>query len=174
MSAIICARDFAKANPALFGVASAAIGLLTGLALSYYFPLQPTFIAPADVVPPPAPLTREEHIASAHYQVVFRRDLPGSDDTHWGEGQLYISADRLVLDGNLSWGPDMRIYLSPRYVVDEAQFRRIKAQAVQVSLVKHFVDFSYPLPQGIDVGDYAAVVVWCERVSRFITAGRIY
>jgi len=38
--------------------------------------------------------------------------------------------------------------------------------------VKTFENFIVPVPGSIDIQSYAAVVVWCETFSQFITAAR--
>jgi hypothetical protein len=41
---------------------------------------------------------------------------------------------------------------------------------VRVGDVKTFSNFIVAVPESVDVGDYRAVIVWCETFSQFITA----
>ncbi len=104
---------------------------------------------------------------------VFKRDLPGSDAFHWGEGTVMINEQQIWLDGAISTGPDYRLYLVPRFVDTEESFKAIKAQAVHIGRIKTFENFAVPLPAGVNGADYAAVVVWCERFNEFITAASL-
>ncbi|XDZ64829.1 DM13 domain-containing protein [Alphaproteobacteria bacterium LSUCC0684] len=142
-------------------------GLVIGFGLGVYF--LPILIAdePADIAIVQAAADKAER------QAVFRRDLPGSDALHWGEGTLYLSSDRVTLEGEVSPGPDYRLYLAPSYVEDEEGFAAIKAQSLEIARIKGFRNFSYEIPAGLDTAGYAAVVIWCERFSQFITAGRL-
>jgi hypothetical protein len=142
-------------------------GLIIGFGLGIY--LLPILIAdaPADIAVVQAAADTAEREAK------FRRDLPGSDALHWGEGTLYLTADRVTLEGEVSPGPDYRLYLAPSYVEDEKGFFAIKSQSLEIARIKGFKNFSYEIPSGIDTSSYSAVVIWCERFSQFITAGRL-
>ncbi|PUE53898.1 hypothetical protein B9Z45_11615 [Limnohabitans sp. 2KL-17] len=121
---------------------------------------------------PPAPTHSELNTASAspRFTGVFRRDLKDSDALHWGQGQVFIGAHTIALQGALSPGPDYKLYLSPAFVETEADFKRLKSQMVQVADVKTFQNFVVPLPATIDPAQYKAVVIWCESFNEFITA----
>ena len=142
-------------------------GLVIGFGLGVYF--LPIIIAdsPADQ----AVLQEEER--TAERQAVFVRDLPGSDSLHWGEGTLLLSKERVTLMGEVSPGPDYRLYLTPEYAETKDGFLAIKDRSREIARVKGFKDFSYELAQGIDISQYDSVVIWCERFSAFITAGRL-
>ncbi|MCU7852630.1 MAG: hypothetical protein KZQ80_10490, partial [Candidatus Thiodiazotropha sp. (ex Monitilora ramsayi)] len=73
---------------------------------------------------PDAPSADEVAAAasSAEFQAEFRRDLPGSDLLHWGEGKVMIGKTSIVLQGEIAPGPDYKLYLSPEYVETEAEF----------------------------------------------------
>ena len=77
------------------------------------------------------------------------------------------------LDGTISPGPDYRLYLAPEFVDDGAAFLAIKAVSRQIGAVKTFENFALDLPPAIDLGEYDAVVIWCEAFKQFITAGRL-
>lgn len=138
--------------------------LLVGFGLGVY--LLPILTAP------PAPTHSELSTASAspRFTGVFRRDLKDSDALHWGQGQVFIGTHTIALQGELSPGPDYKLYLSPAFVETEADFKRLKSQMVQVADVKTFHNFVVPLPVTIDPTQYKAVVIWCETFNEFITA----
>ena len=86
---------------------------------------------------------------------------------------MRASASRIWLDGRVSPGPDYRLYLTPSLATDEDSFLRIKAQSVQIGEIKAFSNFSLEVPPGITVGDYPAVLIWCEAFGEFITAAEL-
>ena len=126
------------------------------------------------LIAPPAPATGEVSAAAAQarYTGTFRRDLKDSDPLHWGEGQVSVGAASISLMGKLAPGPDYKLYLSPEFVETKADFMRLKPKMVRVGDVKTFENFVVPVPAGIDPSSYAAVIVWCETFSQFITAAK--
>jgi hypothetical protein len=142
-------------------------GLVIGFGLGVYF--LPIIVADAPVT---ASVIQED-IVQAELQAEFVRDLPGSDFSHWGEGTLYLSPGKVTLDGEVSPGPDYRLYLTPKFVDSKAGFLEIKDQSLQVVRIKGFENFAYPIDDNIDFSRYDSVVIWCERFSMFITAGRL-
>jgi hypothetical protein len=146
-------------------VASHVVALVIGFALGIY--ALPILIAPAQ----PSVGEVAAHAAmGATFRGTFRRDLKDSDLLHWGEGTVTIGERSIGLAGEIAPGPDYKLYLSPAFVETEADFKRLKAQMVRVGDVKTFKNFIVPVPPGIDVARYRAVVVWCETFSQFITA----
>ncbi|MEW7975596.1 MAG: DM13 domain-containing protein [Candidatus Thiodiazotropha endolucinida] len=123
---------------------------------------------------PEAPSAEEvaAALSNAEYRAVFRRDLPGSDFLHWGEGKVMIGKRSIVLQGEIAPGPDYKLYLSPKYVETEAEFERIKPEMILVGDVKTFENFVIPIPATVDPAAYNTVIVWCESFGEFITAAR--
>ncbi|MBE8191008.1 MAG: DM13 domain-containing protein [Alphaproteobacteria bacterium] len=154
------------------GVLGGAAGGVAGFGLGiYYLPI---------LVEAEGATTREVKTATkaANYKTNFRRDLKGSDSLHWGEGTLYLGREiggqyYFTLDGQVSPGPDYKLYLAPRFVETEADFLAIKAQSVRVADINGFTNFRVSVPMSIDPTQYEAVVVWCETFSQFITAGTL-
>jgi len=138
--------------------------LLLGVALGMY--LLPIIVA----VPAPDAAQLRALAAQARYSGEFRRKLADSDLLHWGEGTVAVDSAAIALIGRLAPGPDYRLYLSPQFVQTEAEFRRLKSDMVEVGPVRSFDNFLVPVPAGIDVDAYRAVIVWCERFGQFITA----
>jgi hypothetical protein len=142
----------------MVGIAGFAAGIYT----------LPILIAPD----PPSADAVGAVAAQALYKGRFRRDLPGSDALHWGEGEVAISATAVSLQGRLAPGPDYKLYLSPEFVDTEAAFERVKPRMQRVGDVRTFTDFVVPLPPGVDPAAHTTVVVWCETFREFITAAR--
>ena len=137
-----------------------------GFALGIY--ALPILIAPS------APTSAEvaAQAAAARYTGKFRRDLKDSDAVHWGEGTVSIGPKSIALDGEVSPGPDYKLYLSPEFVETEADFQRLKPKMVRVGDVKTFKNFVVPVPESIDPSRFSAVIVWCETFGQFITAAK--
>ncbi len=140
--------------------------LAVGFALGIY--LLPILTAPESV-------DRDMLAASAEsalFEATFTPDLKGSDFLHWGEGTVSITSDKIVHQGDMSPGPNYKLYLTKEFVEDEAGFLRIKDDAQVIGDVKTFDGFLLEVPQGIDVRAYSTVLVWCEAFSEFITAAK--
>ncbi|MEL6640872.1 MAG: DM13 domain-containing protein [Pseudomonadota bacterium] len=147
-------------------LATHVVALVMGFGLGVYF--LPILTAP----PAPDAATLDEMAAQSLYNSEVRRDLPGSDFLHWGQGEIRIGADMIVHRGKLSPGPDYKLYLVPTYADDEASFEAVKDQAVLVGDVKSFSGFALPVPEGVDVEAFTTVVVWCESFGEFITSAQ--
>jgi electron transfer DM13 len=147
-------------------IVSHGAALAIGFALGIY--LLPVLTAPA--TPPAAMLSAQAQ--DALFKAEFSRDLRGSDFLHWGEGQVSLTASRIVHEGRLAPGPDYKIYLVDQFVEHEEEFLPVKAQALLVGDVKTFDGFIVDTPDGIDLARYNTVVIWCEAFAEFITAAR--
>lgn len=145
---------------------SHGLALLAGAALGIY--LLPILTAP----PAPTAAAVAEGARDARYTAEFRRDLKDSDLLHWGEGKVSIGARAITLQGSLAPGPDYKLYLSPEFVETEGDFARLKPRMARVGDVKTFDGFVVPVPEGIDIERYGAVIVWCETFGQFITAAK--
>ena len=158
---------FARRHIILLGAAKFTAGLVVGFALGVYF----LPILTAEDGLDQAALAQLE--ASAERSGTFNRDLPGSDAFHWGEGVVRASNSRIWLEGEISPGPDYKLYLTPSLARDETEFLAIKDQSVRIGDVKAFTNFSLDVPAGVRVGDYPALLVWCEAFGEFITAAEL-
>ena len=147
-------------------VASHAIVLLLGFALGIY--LLPILTAPV----PPTAASVADVAGSAQYKGSFKRDLPGSDLLHWGEGEVAVGRQAIALNGKISPGPDYKLYLVPDFVENEEQFLKLKAQSARVGDIKTFENFIVPVPSDIDIAKFNTVLVWCETFSEFISAAK--
>lgn len=126
------------------------------------------------LIAPSAPTAEEVRSSSAQRQFTaeFKRDLKDSDALHWGEGSVSVGRDAISLVGKLAPGPDYKLYLSPEFVETESDFKRLKSTMVRVGDVKTFDNFVVPVPADVDPAKYAAVIIWCETFSEFITAAK--
>jgi Electron transfer DM13 len=141
-----------------------AIGL--GFALGIY--ALPILTAPEA----PSATQIASQASQAQFTGQFRRDLKDSDLLHWGEGTVSIGRTNIALMGQVSPGPDYKLYLSPEFVETEADFARLKGRMVRIGDVKTFENFIVPVPESVDPGQFNTVIVWCESFSQFITAAK--
>ncbi len=151
----------------LGGLAALPIGFGLGV---YYLPI---LVASEGASETQVAAAKSEATISAS----FRRDLKGSDGFHWGEGTLHLTREGgqyfFTLDGQVSPGPDYKLYLTPEYVEDEASFLALKDRSERVADITGFENFRLDVPMSIDPTQYPAVIIWCERFGEFITAGRL-
>ena len=109
---------------------------------------------------------------NALYKTVFVRDLKGSDPFHWGEADVSISKNEIIVNGSIAPGPDYKLYLTKEFAVQEEEFLSIKDNSRYVAEVKTFKNFVITVPEDIDINDYNTIVIWCESFSEFITAAK--
>lgn len=123
---------------------------------------------------PDAPTTQaiESAATGQLYQAQFQRSLQGSDLLHWGEGGVTLGPQFITFNGELSPGPDFKLYLSPEFVETEAEFERLKSQMIRVGSVNTFNNFIVPVDSNIQLSDYTSVIVWCESFGEFITSAK--
>jgi hypothetical protein len=142
-----------------------ALGFMLGI---YYLPIM---IAP-DAPDSPSVLAAGEN---ALYTGEFRRDLIGSDRFHWGQGTVFVSPNQIALHGLLAPGPDYKLYLSPQFVDNKADFLKYKATMQRVGDVNTFENFIVRWDeqnQASNINNYNTVVVWCEAFEQFISAAQ--
>ena len=126
------------------------------------------------ITAPPSPTKSEiaELSIQADYETEFIRDLKGSDALHWGVGKVSISQDNVTLLGEISPGPEYKLYLSPSFVETEAEFEQLKATMKLVGDVKTFENFIVKVDPNINLSQFTTVVVWCEAFGEFITSAK--
>lgn len=158
---------FIRRHVLMFGVVKFCAGLVIGFGLGVYF--LPILTAEKGL----DPAAIEALSQSALREGTFVRDLPGSDGLHWGDGVIMANADRIWLGGEISPGPDYRLYLIPKYVETGAEFLQIKADSTQIGPIKAFENFALDIPADVEVTNFPAVLIWCEAFGQFITAARL-
>ena len=109
---------------------------------------------------------------NALYKTVFVRDLKGSDLFHWGEADVSVSKNEIIVNGSIAPGPDYKLYLIKEFVEQEEEFLFIKDKSKYIAEVKTFKNFVITIPENIDINDYNTIVIWCESFSEFITAAK--
>ena len=114
--------------------------------------------------------TRANVSERAIFTTQFKKDLPGSDFLHWGEGELSISARRVSFNGELAPGPDYRLYLTPQLALNEQEFLAMKDRSAYIGDINTFNNFILSIPENINPAGFTGVVVWCETFGEFITA----
>jgi len=140
------------------------IALVLGVALGIY--LLPILTAPEG--PSISEVTSSSQ--QALYKTRFHKDVAGSDLIHWGEGTVSINKTNISLMGSLAPGPDYFLYLTKNLVDTGDSFLQIKADSLKVGPIRTFDNFIVPLDESVDLEQYAAIVVWCETFSQFITS----
>ena len=141
-----------------------SIALVLGIMLGIY--LLPILTAPE------GPSVSEVASSSeqALYKTRFHKQVAGSDLIHWGEGAVSINESSISLMGSLAPGPDYFLYLTKNLVDTGDSFLEIKAESLKVGPIRTFDNFIVPLDESVDIEQYAAIVVWCETFSQFITS----
>ena len=158
---------FLRRHIVMFGVVKFCAGLVVGFGLGVCF--LPILIAEKGLDSASIAALSD----SALRRGTFVRDLPGSDGLHWGDGVIMANADQIWLDGEISPGPDYRLYLIPKYVETGADFLQIKAVSTQIGPIKAFENFALDIPADVEVSNFLAVLIWCEAFGQFITAARL-
>ena len=115
-------------------------------------------------------VTRVEQ--QALYATHFSKDQSGSDALHWAEGKLYVAPHALAFEGEVAPGPDYKIYLTKEQANNAQEFLAMKDQAVLVSELHNFGNFSKVIPANMDVNEYTTVQIWCETFSKFISSAK--
>lgn len=94
-----------------------------------------------------------------------------SDPVHYGRGAvtLYPDVVQLEADFEVGPGPKYHVYLvpladvTPSTAVDQTMF-------VDLGRLKAFAGSQvYPIPDGLDLREYASLVIWCERFGVLIS-----
>ena len=126
------------------------------------------------ITAPPSPTKSEITALSvqADYETEFIRDLKGSDALHWGVGKIAISQGYVTLVGEISPGPEYKLYLSPSFVETESEFEQLKSTMKLVGDVKTFDNFIVKVDPSINLSQFNTVVVWCEAFGEFITSAK--
>ncbi len=148
------------------------IGLLVGAAAGFAVALllQPHLAAPGAVSEKALdPAAREIRATGTFVHVV------PSDPARYGAGSVSVFADGVQLGGDFAVGPGPKyhLYLVPRVGID-ADTRVEETMFVDLGPLKGFSgEQNYPLPTGVDPGDFGSVVVWCEQFNELIAPAEL-
>ena len=164
--------QFARDHIILVLSAKFMAGLVIGFGLGVYF--LPILTAEKGLSETElAELTSTAQAQTQLRQGIFVRDIEGSDSFHWGDGTIYVSDARIWLDGSIAPGPDYRLYLTKGQYTTKDSFLAAKSDALQIAPIKAYKNFSIDVPDGLDISDYDAVIIWCEAFSAFITSASL-
>jgi hypothetical protein len=140
------------------------LGTAFGVALGFFlFPF---------VFPPPAAIEQltEADRSPIHATGTFIHANP-SDPIHYGKGKVTVYQRTVFLepDFEVGPGPAFHVYLVPKANIrDEAAVKN--AMFVDLGGLRAFKGSQrYPIPAGVDLKNYASVVIWCERFSVLIS-----
>ncbi|MGB1394512.1 MAG: DM13 domain-containing protein, partial [Candidatus Puniceispirillaceae bacterium] len=86
---------------------------------------------------------------------------------------IYVSEERIWLDGSIAPGPDYRLHLTKGQYTTRDGFLAARSDALQIAPIKAYKNFSVRVPDGVDIADHDAVIIWCEAFSAFITSAWI-
>jgi len=139
-----------------------AIGFIAGI---YLLPILSAPLAPSA-------LQVNTLAINAQFNAEIPKSLEGSDFLHWGEGKFSLNLQTISFLGELSPGPDFKLYLSPRFVESETEFLSLKSTMLMVGEVKTFDNFITTTTAPIALEEYNTIVVWCESFGEFITAAK--
>jgi hypothetical protein len=98
-----------------------------------------------------------------------------SDPIHYGSGRATLFADLLHLEADFEVGPGPKYHV---YLVPEADItsetRVEETMFVDLGRLKAFSGSqNYPIPAGVDLGEYRSVVIWCEQFNVLISPAEL-
>jgi hypothetical protein len=153
----------------IVGAAAGAGGMLVA------FP----FLFPLPVVDEKAPAVIGTERVAPLGTFKFDETAPGRDSVHWanGSGSLLRSGAmtivRLEDDFEAGPGPNYWICLNTTPVGDEATFLA-DAGRVKIAPLKSFRrGQNYALPDGLELGRFVTLTIWCESFSAYIASATL-
>jgi hypothetical protein len=150
----------------------AIVIFLVGGILGTAFGVAVGFFVYPFVFPPPEAmdtLTAEERTTRVA-QGTFIHANP-SDPVHYGKGKVTVYEDvvHLEQDFEVGPGPKFHVYLVPKEKIRQSSDVK-ETMFVDLGRLRAFKGSQkYRLPDGINLKDYASVVIWCEHFSVLIS-----
>ena len=98
-----------------------------------------------------------------------------ADRLHYGGGAAALYDDRVELGADFAVGPGPKyhLYLVPQQGIDP-DTRVEETMFVDLGPLKAFAGSqAYPIPPGVDVGDFGSLVVWCEQFNTLISPAEL-
>jgi hypothetical protein len=94
-----------------------------------------------------------------------------SDPIHYGKGKVSVYERTVFLEPDFEVGPGPKYHV---YLVPAANVRKedqvAKSMFVDLGRLRAFKGSQrYPIPAGVDLKNYASVVIWCEQFSVLIS-----
>lgn len=144
----------------LGGVLGTGFGIAVGF---FLFPF---------VFPPPAAFEQlNEADRSPLYATGTFIHANPSDPIHYGKGKVSVYQRTVFLepDFEVGPGPAFHVYLVPKANIRDAAAVK-DAMFVDLGGLRAFKGSQrYTIPAGVDLTNYASVVIWCERFSVLIS-----
>ena len=145
-------------------VVGCLLGIASGFALGIF--LYP-YIFLADIV-------GAETVDAAARQVASRGSFihaNPSDPIHYGRGDVTVYRDLVHLEANFEVGPGPKYHV---YLVPERDVKPdtdvAKTMFVDLGRLRAFKGSqNYEVPEGVDLGKYPSVVIWCEQFGVLIS-----
>jgi hypothetical protein len=145
-------------------VVGGLLGIASGFALGIF--LYP-YIFLADIV-------GADKVDAAARQVAARGAFihaNPSDPIHYGKGDVTVYRDLVHLEANFEVGPGPKYHV---YLVPERDVKPdtdvAKTMFVDLGRLRAFKGSqNYELPEGVDLGKYSSVVIWCEQFGVLIS-----
>src|SRR6266446_6763101 len=142
------------------GVLGTGFGVALGF---FFFP----FVFP----PPPA----AEHLTEADLSPLAATGTfihaNKSDPVHWGRGRVSVYERTVFLEPDFEVGPGpvFHVYLVPKPSIrTSGELKGMKH--VDLGGLRSFKGSQrYPIPAGVDLKDYASVIIWCEQFGVLIS-----
>ena len=140
------------------------IGTAFGVALGF-------FLFPYVFPPPLAAESLTEADRSALVATGTFIHANPSDPVHWGKGKVSVYEKTVFLEPDFEVGPGPAYHV---YLVPKASIRSSGdlggAMYVDLGGLRAFKGSQrYPIPDGVDLGAYPSVIIWCERFSVLIS-----
>jgi len=114
--------------------------------------------------------SNEASLSSNIPETVFNATLKGTDDIHWGQGEIRVVDNQVTPklsfqeDFKVAQGPDLFVYLSPNAAGEDlGEFASLGALKANEGAQEYILPTNYK--------DYKTVVIWCRAFSvTFATA----
>ena len=77
---------------------------------------------------------------------------------------IMANADQIWLDGEISPGPDYRLYLTPKYAETGAELLQTKADSTQIGPIKAFENLAFDIPADVEASNFPAVLILVRSI----------
>jgi hypothetical protein len=94
-----------------------------------------------------------------------------SDPVHYGKGRVSVYERTVFLESDFEVGPGpaFRVYLVPKGSIRSSSDMK-DVTFVDLGGLRSFKGSQrYPIPAGVNLGDYRSVIIWCERFGVLIS-----
>ena len=129
------------------------------------------FVFPYVFPPPPA---METLAAEEQTEIVARGTFihaDPADPIHYGKGRVTVREKVVFLEDDFKVGPGpaFHVYLVPREKIrDSASVK--ETMFIDLGKLRAFEGSQkYPIPDGVDLGNYPSVVIWCAQFGVLIS-----